>query len=217
MDPIIALKKRYSTKVFDPTKKISPEIMEKVESMLQLSASSTNAQPWHFVIATTDEGKKKIAKATQGFYIFNEGKVLNASAVVVFASKVDVNEEYLLKVLDKEDKDGRFKEVENKNNQHGGRLYFANMHKYDLKDQQHWAEKQVYLNLGSFLLGVAELGLDAIPMEGLELKVLDEELGLRKMGFTASVVVPIGYHAEDDFNAKLPKSRLSKDEIITRI
>ena len=49
------------------------------------------------------------------------------------------------------------------------------------------------------------------------MKILDEEFNLREKGFTASFVVALGYHASDDFNAALPKSRLSKDEIIEEI
>lgn len=102
---------------------------------------------------------------------------------------------------------------------HGGRSYFANMHRYDLKDFVHWMEKQVYLNLGNFLLGVGALGLDALPMEGVDMKVLDEEFGLREKGFSAVAVVSVGYHTDDDFNTpnKTPKSRLAKEEIITEI
>lgn len=31
-----------------------------------MSASSVNSQPWHFILAGSDEGKTRIAKATQG-------------------------------------------------------------------------------------------------------------------------------------------------------
>jgi nitroreductase/dihydropteridine reductase len=78
-------------------------------------------------------------------------------------------------------------------------------------------EKQVYLNIGNLLLGVAALGIDAVPMEGFDAKVLDEELGLRKKGYTAIAVVGLGYRSDNDFNAELPKSRLEEDEIITII
>lgn len=217
MDLIKILNNRYSTKEFDARKKISPEKMDIVESLLQLSPSSTNVQPWKFIIASSEEGKKKIAKSTQGFYIFNEQKVLDASAVVVFAAKHEINEEFLLKVLDKEESDGRFAEQQQKNDTHGGRSIFVNLHKYDYKDVQHWAEKQLYLNLGSFLLGVASLGIDALPMEGFDMKALDHEFGLREEGFTSVIVVAIGYHKDSDFNATLPKSRLNKEDIITRI
>lgn len=67
------------------------------------------------------------------------------------------------------------------------------------------------------MLGVGMLGLDAIAMEGFDLKVLDEEFKLREQGFTSSFVVAVGYHKESDFNKDLPKSRLEKSEIIERI
>ena len=55
-------------------------------------------------------------------------------------------------------------------------------------------------------------------MEGIDIAVLDETLGLRDKGYSSLVVVPIGYHdAENDFNADLPKSRLPYSEILTEI
>ncbi len=208
---------RYSTKSFDPNKKISESDFEQMKNLLQMSASSINSQPWHFVIANTEEGKQRLAKGTSGFYSFNTNKVLNASHVVLFCAKTEIDENYLKHVSNKEDADGRFAKEEFKLQNLGGMNVFTNIHKYDLKDAQHWMEKQVYLNIGNFLLGVASLGIDAVPMEGIDAKILDEEFGLREKGFTAIVMVALGYRAEDDFNSKLPKSRLSKEEIITII
>ncbi|ANQ51929.1 oxygen-insensitive NAD(P)H nitroreductase [Flammeovirga sp. MY04] len=208
---------RYSTKEFDPTKKISDEDFDQIKNLLRMCASSTNIQPWHFIIASSEEGKKRIAKGTQGFFVFNEPKVLNASHVVLFCSRTTANEDYMLHVLDKEDKDGRFAQQEFKDQMHGGRNVFADIHKYDLKDLQHWMDKQVYLNIGNLLLGAAVMGIDAVPMEGLDMKAMDEEFGLREKGFTSLCLVSLGYRAEEDFNAKLPKSRLSSDEIFTLI
>lgn len=217
MDLIQVLNSRYSTKKFDPSKKISKEQMEEIESLLQLSPSSTNVQPWNFVIATSQEGKNRIAKASEGFYAFNKEKVLNASAVIVFAAKNYIDEDHLQSVLSQEYTDGRYTNEEAKMNAHGARSIFVNMHKYDFKDLQHWAEKQLYLNLGNFLLGIACMGIDGVPMEGLDMKVLDEEFDLRNKGYTSTIVVAIGYHAENDFNAELPKSRLAKTNIITHV
>jgi len=217
MNLIEILNTRYSVKEFDSTKKISDEDFIKIKALLRLSASSVNGQPWHFVIANTDEGKKQISKSTQGFFYFNEAKVLGAAQVVVFCSRTDMDEEYLLHVLEKEDADGRFTVQEFKDNQHMGRSKFVNIHRDDEKDLQAWMEKQVYLNIGNLLLGVAALGIDAVPMEGFDAKVLDEELGLRKNGYTAIAIVGLGYRSDNDFNAELPKSRLKEDEIITII
>jgi nitroreductase/dihydropteridine reductase len=217
MNVIKALNWRYSTKDFDPNKKISEEDFAKVKEILRMSPSSTNLQPWHFVIANTDEGKKRMAKGTEGFFHFNTPKVLNASHVVLFCSRITANEDYMQHLLDIEDKDGRYPNEEIKSGMHGGRNLFADIHKYDLKDLQHWMEKQVYLNIGNFLLGVATLGIDACPMEGLDMKALDEEFGLREKGFTAITAVSIGYRTESDFNTtdKTPKSRLSEQETMT--
>lgn len=208
---------RYSTKEFDTTKKISDEDFSKVRTLLRMSPSSTNIQPWHFVIASTEAGKMRIAQGTQGFYQFNEQKIMDASHVVVFCARTNADEEYMKHLLDVEDQDGRYPNDDIKQMVFGARNIFANMHRFDLKDLQHWMEKQVYMNMGNLLLGVATLGIDALPMEGVDMKQIDEEFGLREKGFTAIGVVSLGYRKESDFNTpdKTPKSRLAEEEIIT--
>ena len=212
-------KKRHTTKAYDPNRRIPDETVEKLKELLRFSPSSTNIQPWHFVIASTQEGKERVAKATEK-YPFNRPSILNASHVVVFASRLAVEEGYLQHVLEQEDKDGRFdtdKEI-HKPAMHGGRSLFVNLHKQDFKDVQHWMDKQVYLNLGQFLLGAAALGVDATPMEGIEIPVLDAEFGLREKGYSALFVVPLGYHdPEQDYNASLPKSRLPYSDILMEV
>lgn len=217
MNLIEIMERRYSTKKFDNTRKISAEDMKQIKELLRLSASSVNTQPWHFIIASSEEGKKQISKSTQGFYAFNDEKVLTASDIVVLCARTSMDEDYLQHILEKEDQDGRFANEEIKNGMHGGRSTFVNFHKNDYNDLQYWMDKQVYLNMGSLLLGSAALGIDAIPMEGFDVKVLNKELGLTEKGFTAVALVPLGYKANDDFNAQLPKSRLSEEEVFTTI
>ncbi|HBL06263.1 MAG TPA: oxygen-insensitive NAD(P)H nitroreductase [Clostridium sp.] len=217
MNLIEIMERRYSTKKFDNTRKISAEDMKQIKELLRLSASSVNTQPWHFIIASSEEGKKQISKSTQGFYAFNDEKVLTASDIVVLCARTSMDEDYLQHILEKEDQDGRFANEEIKNGMHGGRSTFVNFHKNDYNDLQYWMDKQVYLNMGSLLLGSATLGIDAVPMEGFDVKVLNEELGLTEKGFTAVALVPLGYKANDDFNAQLPKSRLSEEEVFTTI
>lgn len=212
-------KSRHTVKGYDASRTISDEHMEQVRQLLQLAASSTNAQPWYFVIASTDEGKARIAKSTQGQFEFNAPSIRDASHVIVFASRDELSEDYLLRILEQEEKDGRYDAEEaSKDKMHNARQMFYNIHKEDLGDAEHWLDKQVYLNLGSFLLGVSGLGIDATPMEGFDPEVLDKELGLDKKGMHSLVIVPIGYRDEEkDYNAKLPKSRLPYSEIISEI
>ena len=66
MDIISVALKRHSTKAFDLTKKLTAEEAEKIKTLLQYSPSSTNSQPWHFIVASTEEGKARVAKSAAG-------------------------------------------------------------------------------------------------------------------------------------------------------
>jgi len=211
-----AMNWRYSTKEFDANKKISAADFQSLKDILRLSPSSTNIQPWHFVIADDDAGKARIAKGTQGMFDFNTAKVKDASHVIIFCSRIYADDEFLHEVLDKEDADGRFAEPKFKEQMHQVRKMFLDIRRYEQKDEPHWLVEQVYLNMGALLLGAATLGIDAVPMEGADLKALDEEFELRSKGYTAVAVISLGYRSEDDFNADLPKSRLSEASIITK-
>jgi len=217
-DIIHFAKLRHTTKAYDASKKISDENVEKIKELLRFSPSSTNAQPWHFVIASTKEGKELVAKGTEA-YPFNTPAILNASHVVVFCTRLTIEQDFLLRVLEQEAKDGRYDaDPSFKEQMHDGRNFFIDLHKQDYKDVQHWMDKQVYLNVGQFLLGVATMGIDATPMEGIDVKSLDEALGLRERGYTSLVAVTLGYHdVTNDYNSKLAKSRLPYSEILTEI
>ncbi|OZI65941.1 oxygen-insensitive NAD(P)H nitroreductase [Bordetella genomosp. 1] len=209
--------KRYTTKSFDPARKLSAEHVAQIEALLHYSPSSTNAQPWHFFIAGTEEGRAAVARGASGFYAFNEPKIRNASHVVVFCTRAAIDDAYLEQLLDQEQRDARFASAEARAGQQRGRAHFVNAHRYALRDAIHWMEKQVYLAVGTLLLGAAALGIDACPMEGFDADALDQALGLRERGLVGSVIVSLGYHSPEDFNAHLPKSRLPLDQILTRL
>lgn len=204
---------RYTTKAYSD-KKISPNDIADLEGLLRLAPSSTNIQPWHFLVAYTNEAKVKISKSTDSAYAFNSKKILDASHVVIFCTKTFISEDHLAQVLDKEQKDGRFKTEENQKGQHNGRLWFLEQH-ISVGDVGHWLEKQTYLAAGTLLLGASVLGIDATPMEGFDAAILDREFNLSEKGLKASIVIPLGYRSNEDFNAGLPKSRL--DSVVSRI
>lgn len=205
---------RYTTKAYSD-RKISAADEASLKDLLQLAASSVNSQPWHFIMASTDEGKARVAKATES-YAVNTPSILKGSHAIVFASRVDFDDAYLSRILEQEDADGRYATAEIKAQRDDLRKFFVNLHK-EAGDTADWAALQLYLNLGSFLLGVAAMGLDATPMEGLDPAILDEEFDLPAKGYKAHFVVVVGYRSEDDRNATLPKSRLPQAEIITEV
>lgn len=210
---------RYSTKIFDPDKKIDEANMAQVKNLLRMAPSSTNMQPWHFVIASTPEGKKRIAKGTQGFYQFNESRVLDASHVIVLCAKTDISKAYIQQISEQEAQDGRYASKASQEKSMAVKEIFVNMHNYDLKDLQHWTEKQVYLNMGFCLMGLAQMGIDALAIEGADFKIIDEELKLREQGLSAALLLSIGYRHTSDFNTpnKLRKSRLAAQHIFSEI
>jgi len=208
---------RYTTKAYDPHKHIGAALLQQLQVLLRFAPSSVNSQPWHFVIASSGEAKAKIATATSGPYSGNEPKVLNASHVVVLCARTELDDAHLERVLEQEERDGRFKTPEAKAMQTRGRGFYVNLHRHELHDTQQWMEKQVYLALGTLLLGAAALEIDATPIEGFDRAALDEALGLRERGLRSVVLTALGYRSEDDFNADLPKSRLPADEIFTAL
>ncbi len=206
---------RYATKVFDLDKRIPDQLFDQIKTLLRFSPSSVNSQPWHFIIADSPEGRQRLSQGALGSYAYNERKILDASHVILFCAKNAIDDEYLLHLLDTEDRDGRYADASQKDLVHQVRTMFVNLHRFDFKDAQHWMEKQLYLNMGAILLGAGALGVDALPMEGIDIQALNEEFGLLKQGYTAVAMVALGYRKADDFNAALPKSRRSEAEIFT--
>ncbi len=216
MDTIKIASERFTVKVFNSTK-ISDDDIVKVKELLRLAPSSTNLQGWHFFVVSSDEGRAKVVKSVESSYPFNQNSIEKASHVIVFCSKKDVDDEYFAKVLGKEEQDGRFLDnPEFKENMDKGRKMFANLNRKNPCGIAGWMAKQVYINLGMFLLGIEGLGIKGTPIEGFDSVVLDKELGLDELGLCSQVVVPIGYSdLEHDYNAKLPKSRLATSDVIT--
>ena len=48
---------RKTTKAFDATRKLDEAQIAEIKTLLQYAPSSTNSQPWHFIIASSAEGK----------------------------------------------------------------------------------------------------------------------------------------------------------------
>jgi nitroreductase/dihydropteridine reductase len=211
MNILSAATRRHTAKAYDAERRIPEEVMQQVYSLLRNSPSSVNSQPWHFIVANTPEGRARVAKAAQGGYVYNQSKILDASHVIVLCSRIDMAEEHLNGVLEQEQRDGRFRDDAARAGQDAARRGYVNQHRYGSKDVAQWLEKQVYLALGTALLGAATLEIDATPMEGFDQKILDAEFGLNEKGLASLVLVSFGYSSRADFNAGLPKSRLAEE------
>lgn len=209
---------RKTTKAFDPAGHLSAAEVAAIRALLRMSPSSTNAQPWHFFLASTEAGKAKVAAGASGAFAYNEPKLKNASLVVVMCARTRMDDAYLRQVLDQEIKDGRLATEEARENQHKVRSGYVHKHENSSVGLLQWSARQVYIALGFLLLGAAEMGIDACPIEGFDAAAVDKALNLEAQGLTSQVMVALGRsHAGQDFNATLPKSRLAESVVITEL
>ncbi|XKM14027.1 oxygen-insensitive NAD(P)H nitroreductase [Orbaceae bacterium ac157xtp] len=204
--------KRYTTKHYDKSKKIPAEQVQQLLEILRETPSSVNAQPWHFIIADSDEAKQKILPA---IVEFNAPRVTDSSLTIIMCAKNPVDDAHLKAVLAKEEQDGRFPNAELKQGQDQARRYYVNKNSSTTQDQLAWSSKQIYIALGNILYSSAAMGIDSTPIEGFDDKKLDEILDLKAKGLKSVVLVTLGYRSKDDSNAKRPKSRLDKEVVVS--
>jgi nitroreductase len=200
---------RYATKRFDPARKIPADQWSALEQALLLSASSYGLQPWTFVVITDPAVREKLKPLS-----WNQPQITEASHLVVFAVRKNIGTEHIDKHLKRvaevrglsvEKLEG-FRKVLIGDVVEGPRSLIVNQ----------WAQRQLYIALGTFLTAAALLGIDACPMEGFETDKYDAELGLNKLGLAATVMAAAGYRSPEDASAKLKKVRFSADETILR-
>lgn len=201
---------RYATKKFDPSQKIPEATWKTLEQSLVLSPSSFGLQPWQFFVIRNPEIRQKLVE-----YSWGQKQVIEASHLVVFAIKKNVNAE---------DVDRHIQRMAEVQQTPVEKLAgFGNMVKGFLEkppfplDVDQWAAKQSYIALGFFMTCAAMLHIDTLPMEGFIPAKYDEVLGLTSKGYESVVVCCAGYRANDDKYIATPKVRFPTDDIVQYI
>jgi len=212
---IESAKKRYATKAFDTTKTLNAAQINTLKSVLRLSPSSLNLQPWHFIVATTQAAKDKIATSMQGKLKYNQIKTQAASMVVVLCARTEIDEAYIQRIVEQENRDGRMPDEATKSARFELIKGYIERHANVYKDTEHWLEKQAYIALGNVLLAASDMGIDSVPIEGFDATALNHAFALPAKGLRAVVIAAFGYRSTDDFNARLPKSRLPDTKLFT--
>jgi nitroreductase len=209
LDMVSALNWRYATKKFDPTRMVGAKHLETILRATNLSASSYGLQPFQFVVVEDKALQEKLVPCS-----YNQPQVAQASHVIVLAVRTNIDEAYIrqyasfteqVRGLEKGTLDD-----------YAGQMVGA-ITNMDSQQRINWASKQTYILLGTLLATCATLGIDACPMEGFVADKYDELLGLDEFNLHASLVVPIGYRADDDPNGQFPKVRKPLSEMVVNI
>lgn len=203
-----ALRWRYATKKFDPTREIPAETWTALEEALVLAPSSMGIQPWKFFVVRDPELRKKLLPASHG-----QTQVLDCSHFVVFTYRKDMDDAHLERYM------ARVGEVRNLEAEKLGgfrQMIFGNVGRIRGagKLNEHQA-KQIYIALGLFVASAALLGVDTCPMEGIVPEQYDEILGLRNQGLSTLVCCAAGYRSPDDKYATTPKVRFKASDVVT--
>lgn len=191
---------RYATKKYDAARKIDAEKIEELKEIIRLSPSSINSQPWKFTFVTNEAVKKELAAQSY----MNEQSINDVSLLVVFSVMEDIEyfEKRNISILPEAWRT----------------LFYEPMIKSngDVATKS-WMEHQVYLSLGYFLSACISMGLDATPMEGINIQGYNEILS--QDGFTPLFSVSVGYADLSDWAhpSVLPKSRFKLEEIVQSI
>lgn len=193
------MQQRYTTKLYDASKKIDPQHISELKEILQLSPSSINSQPWKFTFVSDQTTREKLSKVSW----INTEKVTKSDTVVVFSRINDLAlfEEQIERELPKGAVD----------------YYKEYLKPLPEKEIKAWFDKQVYLSLGVLLSACAVMKIDATPMEGIEPDEYDKILNNK--GYKTLVAVAIGYRDPEDKNQPSinPKSRISLETVVESI
>ena len=201
---------RYATKKFNPSKKIDATTWKALEESLALTPSSYGLQPWKFLVVQDPELRAKLREQSWG-----QGQVTDASHFVVFTHRTDVTEADVDRYL------ARIAEVRGVTLESlaGFRKMLVDnlVNRGQRSDIPEWTARQTYIALGQLMTAAAALGVDATPMEGLDPKAYDRILGLEGTGYATTMACALGYRAEDDGYAQLPKVRFATDELVVNL
>ncbi len=213
--PIIAdLEKRYTTKKYDASKRIPQQDLDVIYQALRLSPSSINSQPWKFIVIESDAAKQRMHETFANKFQFNQKHVFDASHIILFAYNPAYNRDDYAKVIDQDIASGRTK-VEDRE-QGFGAYAFVELNTDEQGNNRAWTKAQTYIALGNTLHTLARLGLHSTTMEGVDSELIGKVFKDELDGYVCDVAVAIGYHDESgDYNAKLPKSRLAQDSVVT--
>lgn len=202
------LNKRYATKRFDASKKLSANDLSTLLEAIRLSASSYGLQAYKVLVVENAAIRKQLRQAA-----WDQSQITDASQLLVFAVDANFDEKGVDRFVDLVAK--------TRNIDPASLNGYGDMMKGSFKrpkeEVQIWLSRQVYIALGFGLVAAAELNIDACPMEGFDTNQFDEILGLKEKGLKSVVIMAVGYRSSEDGYQHLAKVRRFKDELFITV
>jgi len=209
MSIIDSLSWRYAVKRMNGNK-VSLDKLDTLLDAITLSASGFGLQPYQILMVEDDELKAKIQPIAYG-----QPQIVESSHLLIFAAWNEVTEAQIDAYMDLI-AETRGMSLSDLGDFKGA---IAGSMKYKSKEQQaQWADRQVYLAMGTALAAAGELQIDTTPMEGFIPAKLDELLGLEAKGLHSVLILAIGERDEaTDYMVNVKKVRTPKSELFVHL
>ena len=204
---LYALRWRYATKAFDPSRRIPSDTWQTLESALVLTASSYGLQPWKFLVITDPALRAQLRP-----HSWNQSQITDCSHLVVLLKKREIlaadADRLIQATATARGIDTSVLEA------------YRQMIQVDLIDGPRsqaigqWSANQVYIALGNLLTSAALLEVDTCAIEGFSPAEYDRILKLEDSEYQSCVVCACGYRSAEDKYASLAKVRYSASDLI---
>jgi nitroreductase len=206
MSLIETLNRRYATKAFDTTRKLSDDQIFQLTESLRLAPSSFGLQPWKFLVVTNPELREQLKS-----HSWWQVQVTDASHLIILCAKDDVTESDVQNYINDiaSTRWAPLEALDGYKNMMNGTLGARTP-----EQRKSWTEKQTYIAQGFLLMAAAQLEIDACPMEWFDTTAYDKLLWLEGSGYHSVVIVPVWYRSAEDATASYPKVRYSADQVI---
>lgn len=179
-----AVKRRRATPSFDSSRELDTELLDKILWLATLAPSSTNLQPWRFLVVRDPANRRRLQGCAR-----NQPKVGQAPVVVIVLGYHSPDRTHLESMLTMQIESGactpeRAAEIRGR----------AASGFRDLTDRALWATRSTMLAVATMMLAAESLGVASAPMEGFDDEAVRREFGVPD-DHSVCCLVALGYAA----------------------
>jgi len=206
MNTIESLKWRYAVKKFNNNKSLTENQINTLKEAFNLTATSYGLQPLKLVVLNNKMIQKELLA-----HSWNQSQVVDASHLLVICVPKQYSSEEVKKYF------SLVQEIRNtpaEISQPFKEFLTAEIEKKTQEELFLWNKNQAYIALGNLLTICALEKIDSCPMEGFIPEKYNEVLKLDTHNLTATLVLPVGFRAEDDYMKDLKKVRKNLQDVV---
>jgi nitroreductase / dihydropteridine reductase len=203
------LKWRYATKKMNG-QTIQREKLEYILEAARFAPSSSGLQPYKIFVISNRELLQQIRE-----FSFDQSQITDCSHLLVWAAWDSYSYDRMGTVFTRTASERGLPENAMEDYQ---KMLWGMYEPLGEEWQKNHTARQAYISFGMAIAAAAEQQVDATPMEGFDAAKLDELLGLGKLGLKSTVILPLGFRAEEgDWLVNLKKVRTPEADFVTEI